>query len=364
MAYRVNVYFNSEYIASTRIRSGSFIDETRYYGDDAYIADGFTDTTSFTATPADGCEFVKWYYRIGGDSGTLQESTDNPFRYSGTEEIIIRAVGQPISGGDSGGGDDTWTLNDGTFGSIDDTAVYTQRITVVGRVLHRYSATFTKSGTALFRRMTRTNDNELSYLSKSTSWDVNTGTPINTIGNMDDGVELAVTAGDVYYVWVRAKDPERSDANRVAEVIRFTVDTIPKWDWYSSDKTLAAYNAINNKGSTKNFSHDVWDAMVDKVKAICDEVVGWWDSASYGLSYANTKAKLNSNGEYVLTSQMFNTLRNNLEIAGTSTMVNLSKIPTGTLSGQIPHPVNTGDKVYGHYFITLANYINSCIDKL
>ena len=265
MAYRVNVYFNSEYIASTNIRSGSFINVTRNYGDDAYIADGFTNPTTFTATPADGCECTGWYYRIGGDAGTLtfSEGTTksdgtNYFTYSGTDEIIIRAVGQPISGGggDSGGGDDGGT-------------------------------------------------------------------------------------------------------------------SITKWDWYSSNgsnasasQTISAYNAINGTGvgrSTKNFSHNVWNDMVDKVKAICDEAVGWWDSSSYGLSYANTKAIANSNGEYVLTAKMFNTLRNNLEIAGGE--LGISKISSGTSSGKIPHPVNSGDTVYGHYFETLADYINDCIDN-
>ena len=501
MAYQVSVYFNSEYIASTRIRNGSFINEIRYYGDDAYIASGFTGTTTFTATPADGCEFVKWYYRIGGDSGTLQESTDNPFSYSGTDEIIIRAVGQPISGGggtgggeggDSGGDESSewsrYVSRFDTVGEYDADQIYLNEME-----MYMYFVSFANSGTAIF--YTTGNVDTVGYLTTSTGWDSSTGIPtsssiiatddnsedgdnfriewdvtagttyyiwirgksktttglvainiegplawkhnsgggatvppnrqlgyliepyrmecyyckfsqsgtatfyttgtLNTIGylgtssyfnsgageptsyltkddNSGDGdnfrIEWDVTAGTYYYIWVRCKDPR--DAGSTVLNIEFAEESsITKWDWYSSNgtasanQTIAAYNAVANKQSTKNFSHYVWDDMVDKVKEICDEAVGWWDSASYGLSYANTKAIANSNGEYVLTADMFNSLRNNLEIAGYQKL-GLSKIPTGTSSGQIPHPVNSGDTVFGHYFITLTNYMNSCIDKL
>lgn len=137
--------------------------------------------------------------------------------------------------------------------------------------------------------------------------------------------------------------------------------SITKWDWYASNgsnasasQTISAYNAINGTGTgrnTKNFSHSVWNDMVDKVKEICDEAVGWWDT-DYA-TYYNTK--FNST-PYELTADMFNSLRNNLEIAG------YQKLSLGYKTGI--GQVFSGDTVYGDYFLTLAEYMNSCIDNL
>ena len=98
MSYKFTVYFNDEYIYSTRIWDNSGLtDVTKYYGDSAYSEKGHTGTVKFEATPADGCVFDRWYYRIGDeiydDSIPAQESTANPFSYSGTEDIVIRAAG-------------------------------------------------------------------------------------------------------------------------------------------------------------------------------------------------------------------------------------------------------------------------------
>lgn len=496
MSYRVNVYFNSEYIASTRIRSGSFIDITRYYGDSAYIADGFTYSTTFTATPADGCEFVKWYYRIGGDSGALQESTQNPFTYSGSEEIIIRAVGQPISGGGSGGSDDDdtpWTACENSRINVytDEKVVAIQDFTTGENILspyqvHRYPVKFSHSGYAHF--YTTGDVDTIGYLSTTSTWKSDFSRPSSFVAfddNSYDGtnfdiryyvnantvyyiyvrgstgkesgyVDLCITepwelsssnlgtltatqsmviilnagtmwcgqvsfdsnckvtvsfdttmvmqcwiskssgwshgeptsyiayddwdytitfdavAGQTYYIWFR--DYSAASSGQVFLDITIPETSIKKWSWSASNgnayasETSAAYKAVQNKQSTKNFSHLVWNDMVDKTKAICDKAVGWWDSESYGLDYANTKAKVNSNGEYELTAEMFNSLRNNLEIAGYHKL-GLAKIPATTNhdnapNGTIPHPVVSGKTVFGHYFITLADYMNSCIDKL
>ena len=224
MAYRVNVYFNSEYIASTRIRSGSFIDETRYYGDDAYIADGFTNSTTFTATPASGCECTGWYYRIGGDSGTLtydkgtnNANGTNSFTYSGTEEIIIRAVGQPISGGGDSGGDDGeddyWGLSYGSFSSM--VGTQTKEITIRPYTLYRYQVIFKAS--ALVNIYTTGSFDTVGFLTTSPepNLEYSYGCPSDFISDNhvayddDSGTDYnfkmstTVTAGQIYYIWVR-----------------------------------------------------------------------------------------------------------------------------------------------------------------
>ena len=98
MSYKFTVYFNDEDIYSTRIWNSSGItDVTRYYGDSAYSEQGHTGTVNFEATPKYGCVIDRWYYRIGSEiydeSIPARESTDNPFVYSGTEDIVIRAAG-------------------------------------------------------------------------------------------------------------------------------------------------------------------------------------------------------------------------------------------------------------------------------
>jgi hypothetical protein len=107
--------------------------------------------------------------------------------------------------------------------------------------------------------------------------------------------------------------------------------------------------------------------MVDKVHDIIMATTKWWHS-DYA-SYANTKMT-HSNEE--LTAKMFNSLRNNLESVGYG-YLGLAKIPDGYDVGEIPHPVYSGKDttvslklrtVYGHYFTTLADYINSCINML
>ena len=280
---------------------------------------------------------------------------------------------------------DIWTLVDYTLGTINANGEYsTSSISMNRSYIYRYSVTFAKNGIASFydsqnKENVPSGNTLLSYISTSTQWDKTTGGVTEYIMCATNGMWLKnrkVKAGETYYLWAREESPACNGRVSAVLSIEFIADddSIPKWDWYSSNgdntiaasQTISAYNAINGTGTgrnTKNFSHLVWDDMVDKVKAICDEAVGWWDSASYGLSYANTKAIVNANGEYVLTSNMFNSLRNNLEIAGYQKL-GLSKIPTGISSGTIPHPVNSGDTVYGHYFITLTDYMNSCIDKL
>lgn len=129
------------------------------------------------------------------------------------------------------------------------------------------------------------------------------------------------------------------------------VTLVPVWSWSSSNgiasatATSAAYNAVVNKTATNNFSHVVWNDMVDKVKTLTDNITGYWDT-DYA-TYYNTK--FNST-PYELTATMFNSLRNNLELVGAE--FGYSKTGIGVVS--------KGGEVKGDYFLTLAEYINKC----
>jgi hypothetical protein len=135
-----------------------------------------------------------------------------------------------------------------------------------------------------------------------------------------------------------------------------SASSIAKWKWNDANglatptQIARAYNAVVNKTETTNFNWLVWDDLVDKVKQLTDATMGWWDE-DYA-SYKNTKV----DATQILTSDMFNSLRNNLELVG----LNYAKLGYRTGIGA----VSAGDIVYGDYFITLTDYINDCIDKL
>lgn len=216
------------------------------------------------------------------------------------------------------------------------------------------------------------------WLGTDAGWDYGQPTsyisPVSASGGWSDfSHSYNVVAGQAYYVWVADYS-----ITEVGSTLTLNIDsgeeenTVSKWSWSASNgsasasQTSAAYDAIRYKQDTKNFNHKVWNDLVSKVGDILDAKGLSWD-ATYA-TYNNTKATLNANGEYELTAKMFNSLRNNLELAGYG-YLGLSKIPDTTdhdepPSGKIPHPVKSNKRVFGHYFTTLATYINSCIDKL
>lgn len=111
---------------------------------------------------------------------------------------------------------------------------------------------------------------------------------------------------------------------------------------YSAVQGKQTYSARQSKGLLSDFSHLVWNDMIDKVKKILDILGESWDDKY--ASYVDTKM---SSLDKVLTAKRFNSLRYNIEI----------HYPTGI------DEVSTGDIVYGSYFTTLADCINSWIEK-
>ena len=107
MAYSVYCYFDStaddysSYIDRTTISTianGSIVMHHGYYQDSQYVIHDVESDTEFLATPFEYGEFYCWAYHIGSSTNTTQYSFDNPFRYTGTENIYIRALGKPSSG--------------------------------------------------------------------------------------------------------------------------------------------------------------------------------------------------------------------------------------------------------------------------
>ena len=169
-------------------------------------------------------------------------------------------------------------------------------------------------------------------------------------------IEAPVTAGTTYYMWVRAINSTTPLSTALYIELHPPKPSITKWSWSASNgnastsATYAAYSALTNGEDTRNFSHIVWSDMVDKVYEIAMATIGYWDE-SYA-TYYNTKMNTEP---YELTADMFNSIRNNIELVG-------NYIGLGYRTGI--SKVYPDYKVYGYYLTSLTNYINSCIDNL
>lgn len=329
---------------------------------DTFSLGGFSDEVKFTANPADGYVFTRWVYRVGSATGTVKYSYDNPFTYDGTQDIYIRAEGKEES---TEPDEPTWTLVTASVGTINE--VFNDNFVAKEYRVYRYRVKFEESGTATF--YTKGNTDTYGLLTTTTGFDEIDGFPTgDTLVEDDESGEgsnfkfsCKVEAGTNYYVWVRfCFGTDSGDIDFYIEPPgASSTPTIDKWSWTSSNgsatatQTKNAYNAVKNKLETTDFSYKVWNDMVDKVHDIIWESGRkFWDS-----SYATETNTKFSASPYELTAVMFNSLRNNIELVGISDYIGLS-YKTGI------DKVNSGDKVKGEYFLTLAEYMNDCIDNL
>ena len=159
--------------------------------------------------------------------------------------------------------------------------------------------------------------------------------------------EFSYTGGEDIEIRSVSKSPESGDDSGGEG----DTTTIERWSWESSNgsasdyETIEAYYALVNKTSTRNFSHNVWNDMVDKIHELFVENVGTdWDGSFH--SYNNTRM---TETPYYMTAKKFNSL--------------LHQIPDSQTYRKGLEYVDSGDVVLGSYFLTLAECINYCIDK-
>lgn len=358
MSYSITVYCNDETIKQTKAYV-PYLGNTysHSYGDSSlgeyeeFTVGGLGDTWSvqFSVTPADGCSFYRWVYRLGSSDGTVKYSYSETFTYTGGEDIYIRAEGQDET--DSGG----WTLKTKTVSNIKADKNYS--IDIVEKQLLRYEVSFAYSGTAKFYT-TRSVDT-YGYLSVTTDYDASRGIPNSYLAeddnsgknNINFSISYDVVAGKTYYVWIRGCSSSDSGSSRfwILAPSEPTQNSIEKWSWTKSNgdatdtQTSDAYYAVKNKTKVTDFSYIVWNDMVDKVKEILDEIGEGWDTTF--TTFANAKI---SYANKTLTADKFNSLRSNI---GNNFSTGISR-------------VYTGDVVYGDYFLTLADCINAWIDTI
>lgn len=139
---------------------------------------------------------------------------------------------------------------------------------------------------------------------------------------------------------------------------------ISLWTWNDSngsatkEETMAAYSAITNQGSVSNFSYKVWNDLVDKINEVILNIKSEWIT-TYG-TYLNTKM---SNEDKELTAKRFNAAVTNTYYMWWSWVNDQSS--EGYTGRKEFHGTsrygNNSDKVYGQYFVELAEKINVMI---
>ena len=352
MAFAFTCYGNDETITSTSIyASGINTSYSVSYGETLNLS-GFNDSVRFTANPADGCTFTRWVYRVGSTTETVQYSQDNPFSYSGDEDIYIRAEGETSDTGDEEE-TPTWVLHEiNSNAFLNRSAPISTTVTLDRYTLNRirFSCAYDGEVTVDFK----SNIELYGYLSWLPDWVDFLGIPSVTYGQ-GNGTEFSITrsveAGEEYYVFFRGVEGgSQIGYNATIQINPPEEPAKPaKWDWTTSNgsataiQTKDAYAAITGKQTTLNFSHDVWNDLVDKVNEVLVAKGLSWDT--FYDTVENTRMTIYP---YELTAVKFNSLRNNLDFVF---LTGISK-------------VESKDTVYGSYFTTITSCINNGIDTL
>lgn len=272
-----------------------------------------------------------------------------------TYYFFVRGYSETVTGYVDVYVDVPWGLNTLSYGTL--SAEKTETVSIMPYTLYRRSMYFETSGTVTFSSSGYYN--LAGFLGITPGWDW--GVPDDYIASNTDSLNFSitydVTAGQIYYLWFRGHEAGTASIS-VSDVSGGS--SIAKWNWFASngsaskDVTTASYYALSKGTPTTSFSHLVWNDMVDKAYEIIRAKTNWWDE-NYA-SYNNTK--MNS-PPYELTAKMFNSLRNNIELIGNRSDVLGYKTGIGQVFAK-----NTDYPVKAEYFITLANYINDCIDNL
>lgn len=139
---------------------------------------------------------------------------------------------------------------------------------------------------------------------------------------------------------------------------------ISLWTWNDSngsatkEETMAAYSAVTNQGSVSNFSYKVWNDLVDKINEIILSIKPEWIT-TYG-TYLNTRM---SDADKELTANRFNAAVTNTYYMWWSWTTDHSS--PGYTGRKEFHGTarygNNSDKVYGQYFLELAERMNTMI---
>ena len=129
-----------------------------------------------------------------------------------------------------------------------------------------------------------------------------------------------------------------------------------QWSWSKSNgtasdaETIAAYDAITNKGRLTSFSYKVWNDLCTKVNETAKAAGVVWATtdSSTGLVLPTYEDALMTASDKEMTAARFNAVRFNI----------------GARSSTGIQPVSRGDIIYGRYFTALTNSLNTWINRL
>lgn len=281
MSYAFTCYCNDPTIYTTSVYVYTIgVSYSNYYGSNTlgswseFSVGGFDSSWAmqFTATPAAGCSFSYWAYRVGSTSAALQYNYNQTFTYYGGQDIYIRAVG--TSGGSGGGGDTStsWTRITGTIGTI--SSMRQETILLSPMTIYRYRVSFASSGIATF--YTFGSVDTYGYLGTSTGWDSSTGKPTSYLAQNDDGddrnfsISYNVTAGTSYYIWVRGYYSDASGTTYLC--------IIPP----SSRPSNFSWTNAKTQGKAFNLTAAEWNSFTSKI----NEFRKYKGLSNYSFTYA------------------------------------------------------------------------------
>lgn len=219
----------------------------------------------------------------------------------------------------------------------------------------RFTAEFT-GGAANYSRYRYVNlvfSDGTSYLVEST-----------TAGGADSDFEMTVSGlkPGTFYSWEATLgyvEQGEIEWTKVTDSGSFYTEetTVPidYWSWESSNgsatnlQTRTAYNILRGTQPADNFSHNVWNDLVDKVMELrTARHDGTWDRRG-GLYLYQYECYVLSGD--TLSAAIYNSVK-----------YNASSIPGGVGSGIAD--VDAGDELTGYHIIRLAQTINENIDAL
>lgn len=150
-----------------------------------------------------------------------------------------------------------------------------------------------------------------------------------------------LTKGYTYYFRVSSQGADFTSAWSSSIALNFPL--LDQWYWNTTE-----LNAFNNHGPLTDILYSRWNEFVDRIQdAITEDASTWWISSGDGatLDYLSTKMSI---GDKTMTAARFNSVRYNIG----------SRAATGITRKYI------GDTIYGNYFITLQNSLNTWISNL
>lgn len=282
MSISFTAYFNDSGIAQTSIyASPEGVSYTRAYGASTLNVSGFSGSLKFTATPASGYGFNRWVYRLGSTSGTVQYSYNNPFTYSGSQDIFIRA--ESVSQGSD------WSVTSGTWAAGTGGGTASSSYSIGTYQIRRFSFKPTVSGTLTW--YAGSGADTIGWINSSSSWSVDSnGYPLSGyyIGTYTDDASgtafsatATVTANTTYYLFVCTYNGSAASGITLTTSIEGSGSTwsVTSGTWGRTTTTASVSFAVGHKVYRYSFTPAA-NGQLTWYASTGADTIGWISSSS------------------------------------------------------------------------------------